>query len=133
MTGQSIKAMQLSIITQTNPMTDDYHTGIRSVEDIKTWDEAISIASNDAKEGGWKEISSYPDVTNEMIRRAQETGKIVVYSSYPIENGNFVTPSRMQARDYAGEGRIYSKEVSVSDVAWINVDEGQFAKVKKKS
>lgn len=37
----------------------------------------------------------------------------------------------MQAEDYAGGGRIYSKEVAVNDVAWINVDEGQFARVKR--
>lgn len=127
-----IKQAQLDIINKYNPMLDDYHTGIRSIGDIKTWAEAVSVASNDAKNGGWEELSSYPDVTNEAIRKAQETGKIIVYSSHPIENGNFVTPSRMQAQDYAGEGRIYSKEVSVSDVAWINVDEGQFAKIRKK-
>ena len=130
--GRGFKVAQLEIINATNPMTDDYHTGIRSIEDIKTWAEAVSIASNDAKNGGWEELSSYPDVTNETIRRAQETGRIVVYSSNPIANGNFVTPSRMQALDYAGGGRIYSKEVSVNDVAWINVDEGQFAKPKRK-
>ena len=125
------KSAQLDIINSTNPMLDDYHTGIRSVSDIKTFAEAVETASNDAQEGGWEELSSYPDVTNEMIAKAQETGRIVVYSSNPIANGNFVTPSRMQAQDYAGGGRIYSQEVSVNDVAWINVDEGQFAKVRK--
>lgn len=130
--GAVDKEAQLAIINRSNPMRDDYHTGIRSVDDIKTWAEAVSIASDDARDGGWEELSSYPDVTNETIRRAQETGKIIVYSSYPIENGNFVTPSRMQARDYAGGGMIYSKEVSVSDVAWINVDEGQLAKIRRK-
>lgn len=127
-----IKQAQLDIINRSNPMLDDYHTGIRSVSDIKTWAEAVEIASNDARDGGWEEISSYPDVTNEMVRRAQETGRITVYSSHPIENGNFVTPSRMQAQDYAGGGRLYSREVAVDDVAWINVDEGQFAQIRRR-
>ena len=126
------KEMQLSVILASNPMLDDYHTGIRSVEDIKTWSEAVEIARKDAKEGGWEELSSYPDVDNTTILNALKTGRITVYSSNPIENGNFVTPSRMQAKDYAGEGRIYSKEVPVSDVAWINTDEGQLARIKKK-
>lgn len=127
-----IKQAQLDIINRSNPMLDDYHTGIRSVSDIKTWAEAVETASNDARDGGWEEISSYPDVTNEMVRRAQETGRITVYSSHPIENGNFVTPSKMQAQDYAGGGRLYSREVAVADVAWINVDEGQFAQIRRR-
>ena len=130
--GVSPKQAQLDIINATNPMLDDYHTGIRSVDDIKTWDEAVSIASNEAESGGWEELSSYPDVTNDMIREAQRTGKITVYSSNPIENGGFVTPSRMQALDYAGGGSVYSQEVNVSDVAWINTDEGQVAKVSRR-
>lgn len=125
------KQLQFSIINRTNPMMDDYHTGIRSADDISTWDEAVRNAARDAREGGWEELSSYPDVSNETIMRARRTGRIVVYSSRPIEDGNFVTPSRMQAQDYAGGGRIYSKEVAVDDVAWINVDEGQFARVKR--
>ena len=129
---QAQKAVQLAVINESNPMRDDYHTGIRSVDDIKTWGEAVSIAQSEARDGGWDEISSYPDVTNDMILEAQRTGKIVVYSSNPIANGNFVTPSRMQAEDYAGGGKIYSQEVSISDVAWINVDEGQFAKPKRR-
>ena len=36
------KLKQLEIIQQTNPMTDDYHTGIRSVDDIKTAEEVFT-------------------------------------------------------------------------------------------
>ena len=37
----------------------------------------------------------------------------------------------MEAQNYAGEGRVYSKEVSVDDVAWIGPLQGQFAKVEE--
>ena len=37
----------------------------------------------------------------------------------------------MQAEDYAGDDRVYSKTVSIDDVAWINTDEGQFVKNSK--
>ena len=37
----------------------------------------------------------------------------------------------MQAEDYAGDGMVYSKTVSIDDVAWINTDEGQFVKNRK--
>ena len=30
----NVKQQQLEVINKSNPMTDDYHTGIRSVEDI---------------------------------------------------------------------------------------------------
>ncbi len=56
---------------------------------------------------------------------------MTVYSSHPIENGAFVTPSKMQAKDYAGGGKVYSAKVKTSDVAWIDASEGQLAKVER--
>lgn len=125
------KQQQLEIIKKTNPMLDDYHTGIRTVDDIKTFKEAYDIAKKEAKDGGWTEYASYPDITNEMIEDSLKTGEITVYSSNDIKNGAFVTPSYEQALDYAGgnENNIKSKKVKVDDVAWINLDEGQYAKV----
>ena len=130
-TNSSFKEQQLGIIQKTNPMLDDYHTGIRTVDDIKTFKEAYDIAKKEAKDGGWTEYASYPDITNEMIEDSLKTGEITVYSSNDIKNGTFVTPSYEQALDYAGgnENNIKSKKVKVDDVAWINLDEGQYAKV----
>lgn len=129
--GMNHKRQQMDIISRTNPMHDDIHTGIRTVDDIKTFEEAYNEGKKTSEEGGWEELASYPDITNELIEDARKTGKITVYSSYPINDGAFVTPSMMQAKDYAGEGRVYSKRVPLDDVAWINLDEGQYAKVKK--
>ena len=127
------KQAQLEIVTRENPMLDDYHTGIRTVGDIKTFAEAMEEAQNDAKKYEYDKWSSYPDEDNELLQDALDSGKITIYSSKPIVNGNFVTPSRMQAQDYAGGGKVYEKTVPITDVAWINVDEGQYAKVTKKS
>ena len=121
------KNKQNEVIQRSNPMGDDYHTGVRGVEDIRTMREAISEARAEGAEGGWETLSSYPDVSNAMLEEALRSGRVRVYSSKPIEAGVFVTPSRMQAEDYAGGGRVYSKEVSVDDVAWLNTDEGQLA------
>ena len=125
------KQKQLDIINVTNPMLDDYHTGIRNVEDIKTFAEAMDEARKDAEKYEYDEWSSYPDEDNEMLQDALNSGVITIYSSKPIVNGNFVTPSRMQAEDYAGGrgNKVYEKTVPVTDVAWINVEEGQYAKV----
>lgn len=125
------KQQQLEIIKKTNPMLDDYHTGIRTVDDIKTFKEAYDIAKKEAKDSGWTEYASYPDITNEMIEDSLKTGKITVYSSNDIKNGAFVTPSYEQALEYAGNdsSKIRSKKVKLDDVAWINLDEGQYAKV----
>ena len=54
--------------------------------------------------------------------------KIVVYSSHPIKNGTFVTPSKMEATSYASSDKVYSKVVSLYDVAWIDPTQGQYAK-----
>ena len=62
-----------------------------------------------------------------------KNGKIIVYSSNPIKNGTFVSTSFIQAEQYAGGGKVYKKTVPLNDIAWINGDEGQFAKVKNKN
>ena len=122
----SIKSEQFKIIQKSNPMLDDYHTGIRSVSDIKTPIEAFRTMVDE------DEDYVYPDFTKEDGERALKTGKIVVYSSKEITQGNFVSPSKMMAQDYAGGGKVYSKEIDIKDVAWINSGEGQYAKVKRK-
>lgn len=111
------KEKQLEIINKYNPMRDDYHTGIRSVEDIKTFEETL----DDDESFVWGDFSK------EDAEEALEKGVITIYSSKPIEQGVFVSTSKNQARDYAGGGKIYSKEVKIDKVAWINGDEGQYA------
>ena len=121
------KQEQLEIINKYNPMLDDYHVGIREISDIKTFKEAVDEAMNDYKEYG--SYSSYPDITNKIIEDSLSTGKIKIYSSYPIIPGVFVTPSKMQANEYAGGEKIYSKLSDIDDIAWINVDEGMYTKI----
>lgn len=120
------KQMQLEIIERYNPMRDDVHTGIRNIEDIKSFEEVV----NEAKSEG---DTAYPDIGLDILEEAAKTGRITVYSSYPIKQGVFVSPSRLNAADYAGGGPVYRKEVSVDDVAWITSDEGQYAKVGSNS
>lgn len=115
-----IKQKQLDIIKSTNPMTDDYHTGIRNVEDIKSFNETL----ND------EESFTYGDFTREDALKAVEKGEVKVYSSKPIANGGFVSTSYNMAKDYAGSGKVYSETVPLTDVAWINGDEGQLARVE---
>ena len=123
------KEYQLSVINDTNPMLDDYHTGIRKVEDIKTFEEAMAEAKADFDEYGT--YSSYPDTPNSVLENALKTGRITVYSSKPITDGNFVTTSKMCAKDYAGGGKIFSETLPTSDIAWINVEEGQVARLNR--
>ena len=120
----SFKGKQLEIIQKTNPMLDDYHTGIRSVEDIKTFDEVL----NDEESFAWG------DFTKEDAERALKSGKITIYSSYPIKQGTFVSTSKIQAEEYAGGkgNKVYSKTIPLEDVAWINGDEGQYASINTK-
>lgn len=118
------KSKQLEVIDESNPADDSYHTWIRSTEDIKTFDEAFF------EDGEYSGMD--PDFTESMALESKKTGKITVYSSYPIENGVFVSPSQMEAQQYAGgdASKLYSKEVNINDVAWIDGAEGQYAKVE---
>ena len=117
------KDIQLFIIQETNPMFDDIHTGIRTHDDILTFDEAMNVPE--------EKLVTAPDYEKKDMDRALETGMITVYSSYPIEDGNFVTPSRMEAECYAGGpgSYVYSKTVPLENVAWIDNYEGQYAEI----
>ncbi|MFX1667812.1 hypothetical protein JZ968_06465 [Riemerella anatipestifer] len=116
------KSKQLSIILKTNPAPNEYNTWIRSEEDILTAEEAFESAFQDGE--------MYPDFTTQDMKNALNNGEITVYSSKPIEDGNFVTPSKMNAENYAGGGKIYSKTMKLSDIAWIDEGEGQVAKIQ---
>ena len=127
----SLAEQQLDIINTYNPMLDDYHTGIRSTDDIHTLEEALQ----DSEYENWREDGfPYPDITSDLMQNALDSGHITVYSSYPIDQGVFVTPSKMMADEYAGNipGRpaqtpVYSKTVNLDEVAWITPEEGQYA------
>ena len=118
----SLKQKQNDIIQKSNPQDKELgeHTWINSVDDIKTFKEAVED----------DDYATTPDFTEKMINEALDSGKVTVYSSYPIEQGTFVTPSKMEAESYAGSNKVYSKEVPLEDVAWIDSLQGQYASVK---
>ena len=116
------KQNQLDIINETNPAPNTYSTWIRTVDDIKTLAETL-------EDEDWDYEEFNPDLTRTDIQNAIESGEITVYSSYPIKNGVFVSPSRMEAESYSGNGKIYEKTVDINDVAWIDPTQGQYAKV----
>ena len=114
---------QYKIIQETNPMWDEYHTGIRSPKEIKTFAEVAEDPDS----------FTWGDFTREDARKALRDGTVRVYSSYAIKNGVFVSTSYQQALEYAGNdpARVHSRVVALDSVAWINGDEGQYAKVYK--
>ena len=124
----SLKQKQLDIILNSNPAGNETATWIRKIDDIKTFEETLQ----DSDWADYLEDGFDPDYTSDMVKEALNSGKITVYSSYPIEQGIFVTPSRMEAESYSGIGKVYSKEVSLKDVAWIDPTQGQYAKVQEK-
>lgn len=119
------KREQFEIIQKNNPMQDDYHVGIRSPKDIKTWQEAMKD----------DESFSWGDFSKEDAEKALKSGEITIYSSYDIKQGTFVSTSKIQAEEYAGGkgSKIYERKVPLNEVAWINGDEGQYAKVSNSS
>lgn len=120
----SLKEKQLEIIKNNNPVNDDYHTWIRNIEDIKTLEEAIN-------DSDWKDYDEYnPDLSRQDIETAIKNGKITVYSSYPIKPEIFISPSKMEAESYSSNGKVYSKEVNINDVAWIDPTQGQYANIE---
>ena len=120
------KAAQFEVIQNSNPADDDYHTWIRSADEIRTFAETLSDPE-------WSDYAEFdPDYTREMADEALESGTIRVYSSYKISDGVFVSPSRMEAESYSGNGKIFSKTVRVDDVAWIDPTQGQYAPIRNR-
>lgn len=120
------KQKQLEIIQKYNPKDPKINkqaTWIESVKDIRTWAEAM-------EDDDYNGEGVAPDFTWEDAKKAAASGYVTVYSSKPIEQGIFVTPSRMIAVSY-GNKNPYSKRVKVDTVAWIDLSEGQFADVEK--
>ena len=113
------KEIKLYIISKTNPAPDNIHTWIRSVKDIYDFEE-LELGDQ------------APDYTKEMMEEALRTRKIKVYSSYQIENGVFITPSKMEAKNYSGNKEPFEIEVCVDDIAWIDGIEGQYTKITDK-
>lgn len=103
-------------------MHDDYHTGLRTIKDILTAEEAFSQMIED-RDG------TNPDFTWRMMKNTLKSGYVTFYSSNPIKPGTFITPSQIMARDYAGSGKIYKKRVPITEVAWIDDAEGEYAPI----
>lgn len=62
------KAAQFAVIQSSNAAEDDYHTWIRSADEIKTFDEAL-------RDPEWADYDSFdPDYTAAMAREALESG-----------------------------------------------------------
>ena len=111
---------QFDLLQKTNPMRDDYHTGIRSPEDIYTLKSIVDSYNADNN-------FTYPDFTLADAQKALANGNIDVYSSKPIETGAFISPSKMMATDYAGGGEVYTKNIPLKDFAFIESgDEGNY-------
>lgn len=116
------KEKQFQIIQKINPAQDNIHTWIRSVSDIKTFSETL----DDPDYEGWEENGFDPSYSANMAYEALKSNWIQVFSSYPINVGTFVTPSRMEAKSYSGSGKIWDKKVQISDIAWIDPTQGMY-------
>ena len=133
MTIQELKQKQLEIILTFNPMLDDYHTGIRTIDDIRTFQELYDEEILNGSTYDEFDLVVYDEPKSLYVSDIEEIlkkGTITVYSSYPIKQGVFVTPSKVEARSYSGRKPIHSRRVRLTDVAWIDFNEGQYAKVK---
>lgn len=134
------KSEKFEIIQKTNSAYDSYHTHIRSVEEVRDWNEILDPADFDDN--------------RDKFTGSEKT--LTVYSSKKIKPGTFVSTSLQQAGEYAsayiyeaihGEGwevgnyqksKIFKeigkeaakfvgvnyKTIDVDEVAWINRNEG---------
>ncbi len=126
LTMDDVRYKQWEIIQNTNPkLKDTVSTWIDEPNDVKTFYEVAHDDSDFPFEEDYTEDWTLADKIN-----VDNTGFVTVYSSKPIEDGIFVTPSKMYAQSYAADGKtVYSEMMDVRDIAWIDVGEGQVAHI----
>lgn len=124
-----VRKMQWEIIQKENPKWEGTtSTWIDSPKDAKTFYEASHMDNDFPFEEDYTE-----DWTVEDKILAEKTGQVMVYSSKPIKDGGFVTPSLEYARSYAGKnGPVYSQKMDIRDIAWIDIGEGQVVHLPEK-
>lgn len=125
LTLNDVRQKQWEIIQKTNPKEEGTNsTWVDKPEDAKTFYEV------NHKDSDYPFNENYSDdwtVRDKM--NVEATGKITVYSSYPIEDGNWVTPSKEEGLSYAGSGKLYSATMDPRDIAWVDAGQGQVAHI----
>lgn len=125
LTLNDVRQKQWEIIQKTNPKWEGTNsTWIDTPEDVKTFHEVNHKDSDYPFNEDYSDDWTVKDKIN-----VEATGKITVYSSYPIEDGNWVTPSKEEGLSYAGSGKLYSATMDPRDIAWVDAGQGQVAHI----
>lgn len=125
LTLNDVRQKQWEIIQKTNPKEEGTNsTWVDKPEDAKTFYEVNHKDSDYPFNENYSDDWTVKDKMN-----VEATGKITVYSSYPIEDGNWVTPSKEEGLSYAGSGKLYSATMDPRDIAWVNAGQGQVAHI----
>lgn len=125
LTLNDVRQKQWEIIQKTNPKEEGTNsTWIDNPEDVKTFYEVNHKDSDYPFNENYSDDWTVKDKMN-----VEATGKITVYSSYPIEDGNWVTPSKEEGLSYAGSGKLYSATIDPRDIAWVDAGQGQVAHI----
>lgn len=118
--AENIKAAQAAFILRENPAPNEYKVWIKSQDDIVSIEE-LQNADKDSDDYP----NPAPDFSRDDFLRALEKGTITVYHggiSDTLQNGEFVTPSKMYAQDYGSN--VVRKEVPFTDLAFIKGTNG---------
>ena len=125
LTLNDVRQKQWEIIQKTNPKEEGTNsTWVDKPEDAKTFYEVNHKDSDYPFNENYSDDWTVKDKMN-----VEATGKITVYSSYPIEDGNWVTPSKEEGLSYAGSGKLYSATIDPRDIAWVDAGQGQVAHI----
>lgn len=125
LTLNDVRQKQWEIIQKTNPKEEGTNsTWVDKPEDAKTFYEVNHKDSDYPFNENYSDDWTVKDKMN-----VEATGKITVYSSYPIEDGNWVTPSKEEGLSYAGSGKLYSATMDPRDIAWADAGQGQVAHI----
>lgn len=104
-------------------------------EDIANWKRGVevnSILTYDEAENSPKTKKTADDFGTADIAKALQDGVVTVYSSMPIKDGAFVSPSKSLVNSYIQEkgGKLHKAIVYTDNVAWSDTLEGRYAPVQ---
>lgn len=118
MLNEVTKSEALYTLEQAN-FNDGFHKNLEYTSDIHTFEEVTSDPDD---------VILVDDFTREDLQKALDTGKIKVYFRGDFQTGVWVSPSLSEAKSYKFDGKLFTTEANLTDIAWSDNLEGQFIK-----
>lgn len=117
----NLKQAQLETIRNSEEGKKAGRMGIRNLDEIKTFSEAVD-------EIGGVEAFDRPDapISMSQVQEALDNGEVTVYSVGDLADGKIAYTSELEAVQKANGAEVVATTVPTDSMAWLSVEQGQY-------